>query len=215
MRIYMAVTAIIGWFALALQFYLQVTRALTHGLSVSGAIINYFSYFTILTNLLVVLGLTFSLWMPDSSWGRFFSNSTVRAGTAVYITIVGVTYSLLLRHLWNPQGLQKIADVLLHDVMPVMYVAYWLIFVPKNALRWKHVLWWLTYSLAYLIYTLVHGWLSGWYPYPFVDVSVLGYPRFLLNVAVLLGAFLGIGLLAVAIGRWMARDSLAGGERLI
>jgi hypothetical protein len=206
MRICMALTAIIGWFALVLQFYLQVTRALAHGLSVSGAIINYFSFFTILTNLLVVLGLTFSLWMPDSSWGRFFSSSTVRAGTAVYITIVGVTYSLLLRHLWNPQGLQKIADVLLHDVMPVAYLAYWLIFVPKNVLRRKHVLWWLTYPLAYLIYTLIHGWLSGWYPYPFVDVSVLGYPRFLLNVAVLLGAFLGIGLLAVAIGRWMAHN---------
>ena len=37
-----------------------------------------------------------------------------------YIAIVGITYSLLLRHMWNPQGTQKIADVLLHDVVPVL-----------------------------------------------------------------------------------------------
>jgi hypothetical protein len=213
MRIYVVLIGAIGWYALALQFYLEVNRAIAHGLSVSATIINYFSYFTILTNLLVVVGLAFSLWMPHLSWGQFFSSPIVETATAVYITIVGLTYSLLLRHLWNPQGLQNVADILLHDVMPIMYVAYWLTFVPKDGLRCKHVLLWLTYPLAYLIYTLIHGRLSGWYPYPFVDLSVLGYPRFLLNVAMLLGAFLGIGLLAVAIGRWTARNSPASNER--
>jgi len=50
---------------------------------------------------------------------------------------VGVSYSLLLRHLRNPQGAQKIADILLHDVVPVMYLGYWLIFIPNGSLRWK------------------------------------------------------------------------------
>jgi hypothetical protein len=37
----------------------------------------------------------------------------------------------------NPQGAQKIADILLHDVVPVMYLGYWLIFIPNGSLRWK------------------------------------------------------------------------------
>jgi hypothetical protein len=62
---------------------------------------------------------------------------------------VGVTYSLLLRSLWSPQGGQRVADILLHDLMPIMYVAYWLIFVPKGSLLWKNTLSWTIYPLLY------------------------------------------------------------------
>jgi hypothetical protein len=80
--------------------------------------IAYFSFFTILTNLIIAVGLTCSLLLADSRWGSFFSLS----GTALYTAIVGALYSFLLRHLWNPEGSQKIADVLLHDVVPLAYV---------------------------------------------------------------------------------------------
>jgi hypothetical protein len=66
----------------------------------------------------------------------------------VYIAIVGIVYSLLLRHIWNPQGWQIVADVLLHDLIPLLYVAYWVIFVRKSSLLWKHAVWWLAYPAA-------------------------------------------------------------------
>ena len=205
-RTSMAVMAVIAWFALGLQFYLMVIRSDAQGAALLRLIANYFSFFTILTNLLIAVGLTWPLVAPDSGGGTFFSQPAVTSATAVYIAIVGVTYSLLLRHLWNPQGGQKVADILLHDAMPLMYVAYWLIFVPKGSLRWNDIPRWLIYPLCYLAYALARGATTGWYPYPFLDAGKLGYLPVLLNAAMISCGFLGVSFLAVAVGRWSGRD---------
>jgi hypothetical protein len=115
--------------------------------------------------------------------------------------MVGVIYQLLLRQLWNPQGAQWVADVLLHSIIPVGYVLYWPLFGPRTGLTWKNALSWLMYPAVYLIYILARGALSGLYPYPFVDVNVLGYGGVLARAALLLLVFLGTGLLVVALAR--------------
>jgi hypothetical protein len=57
------------------------------------------------------------------------------------------------------------------------------------------------------VYTLALGAVSGLYPYPFVDVQVLGYGGVLARSAGFLLVFLGMGLLVVAVGRWMRARS--------
>src|SRR5665213_207478 len=205
----MAAIALLAWFALALQLFLMIQGAGSDGGSILRATVNYFSFFTILTNLLVAVGLSFRFIFSESRWGRFFLRPTVQSATAVYIAVVGITYSLLLRHLWNPQGAQKIADVLLHDAVPLTYVIFWLVFVPKAALQWIHAVQWLAYPVAYMVYTLIHGLLSGWYPYYFIDVGALGLPRALGNAAGMLVFFFGMALLVVANGRWLAHRAPA------
>jgi hypothetical protein len=204
-RVTMTAIAAVGWFALGLQLYLTITNSPDPSLPMATILVRYISYFTILTNLLVAVTLTFALAAGSTTWERFFARATVQTGVAVYIVIVGMIYSLLLRHIWNPTGAQKLADVLLHDIIPVVYGLYWLIFVPKAELRWRHALVWLAYPIAYMIYTLLRGVATGWYPYPFVDVGVLGLPRALGNGGLLLLLFFGLGLAVVAIGRWIGR----------
>jgi hypothetical protein len=171
-------------------------------MSTTAAVVRFLSYFTILSNLWVTLGFTLPLLAPKSAIGGFFATASTRGASAVYIVIVGVTYSLLLRHLLHLQSWAKVADVIVHHGMPVFYLGYWFLFAPKSALRWKDAAAWLLYPLAYLIYTLLHGAYTGWYPYPFLNVTGLGYRQTLANVAVFVVAFLGLGLLIVAIGRW-------------
>jgi hypothetical protein len=204
-RVTAAVLACVAWFALGLQLYLMIATAPAGGSTALVRVVNYFSFFTILTNLLVALVLTVPLVAAETAWGRFFASAAMRAGTAVYIAIVGATYSLLLRQLWNPASAGKLADVLLHDAVPLFYVVYWLIFAPKAGLRWKNALLWLMYPMAYMLYTLVRGVITGWYPYHFIDAGVLGFPCALGNAAGLLLVFFVVGLLAVAVGRWMSR----------
>ncbi len=204
MRLYMTVAALLGWLALLLQLYLMVGQSPAGALAISATIVSYFSFFTLLSNFIVTLTLTFALWGGNSTWGRFFSRPSVQAAAVVYIAIVGVSYSLLLRHLWNPQGAQKLADVLLHDLMPVIYVLYWIIFAPKKGLRWKDATVWLLYPAIYLVYILLRGALFGLYPYPFIDAGELGYPRMLVNASLFFVIFLGLGLLVAALGRWRA-----------
>lgn len=205
MRSSMAVIAVAAWFALLLQFLVMVHHA-EPGRTLH-VVINYFSFFTILTNLLVSIGATLPLVAPRSVAGRFFLRPSTQSATAVYIAVVGITYSLLLRHLWNPQGAQKIADVLLHDVVPVLYLAFWIFLVPKFALRWRDSVRWLAFPLVYMAYTVARGVVSHWYPYYFIDVDTIGFSSALIHAAGLLLAFFGLGLLFVAMGRWTARSS--------
>jgi hypothetical protein len=199
MRVYAAVGASLGWFALALQLYLMLVQDPT---AMLGVVITYLSFFTILTNILVALVFTAAALRPAAAWGQFLLRSSVQASTAVYIAIVGMVYQLLLRHLWNPQGAQWIADILLHSIIPVGYVLYWWLFAPRDELSWKNAIGWLVFPGVYLVYTLARGAVSGLYPYPFVDVTALGYGGVLARSAGLMLVFLGMGLLIVAIARW-------------
>ena len=206
MRISAAVGALLGWFALVLQLYLMLVQSPAGALAMVGTVITYFSFFTILTNILVALVFTAAVFSPDrtraTGWGQFFRRPSVQAGAAAYIAIVGIIYRLLLRQLWNPQGMQWVADVILHDVIPVGYVLYWLLFASRTELRWRDAVGWLAYPGVYLVYVLARGAVSGLYPYPFMDVNVLGYGGVLAHAAVLFLVFLGMGLLVVAVGRW-------------
>jgi hypothetical protein len=199
MRIYAAVGALLGWFALALQLYLMLVQSLVP--ERLGTVITFFSFFTILTNILTASVFTAVALHPKHGWGTWLCRPSVQAATAVYIAIVGMVYQLLLRQLWNPQGAQWVADVLLHSMVPVGYVVYWLLFAPRAELSWKDSVTWLIYPGVYLVYVLARGAVSGLYPYPFVDVNVLGYGGVLARSGLLLLVFLGMGLLVVAVGR--------------
>lgn len=198
-RLFASTIAICGWCALSLQFYLTVSGALSRGVPVTAAILTYFSFFTILTNILVALCLTFVA--VDSNEARFWNCPSTVAGLTLYIIVVAIVYAAVLQGLWNPEGLQLIADRALHDVIPICLVAYWLIFVPKGSLRWADPLLWLPYPFLYMGAILARGAATGRYPYPFLNVRRLGYSGVWFNGALLLGLFVGLGLLLVFVDR--------------
>jgi len=193
--------AALAWSGVLLQLYLSLHSAIENGRGVVGGLVSYFGYFTIVTNLLVCISLTIPLLAPASSAGRFFARSDVTAGVATSIVFVGLAYHLLLRNVWNPQGLNLIANDLLHYVTPILFLAYWWFYFPKGALRWSYPLIWGLYPTVYLIYALIRGSIIGSYPYGFLDPSATGYQQTLINAVGLLIAFIVIGLLFTALGR--------------
>jgi hypothetical protein len=197
-QIFLAIGAVTIWFSVITQLYLMLENRST---PLSEVLIRFLSYFTIQTNILTGICFTTLLLKPSSAWGKFFSNAQVLTAICSYISFVGLAYSILLRKLWHPTGLQQLVDELLHSVNPVIFILYWLIFVSKAELQWKNVLGWLIYPVLYLIYTLIRGALSGVYPYPFVDVNELGYTKMFLNDFGLIFAFLLLSLLFIAIGK--------------
>jgi hypothetical protein len=198
-RVFLFAIAVIAWLAVALQIFLTTEAVMRDGFSALYGIVKALSYFTILTNLLVAVVATSALTARAAE--NFFTRPSTMSATAVYIAVVGIIYSLLLRALWEPSGLQLAVDVALHDAVPVLYVAYWVLYVPKGSLRWFDALRWLLYPLAYVLYTVVRGELTGDYPYPFANVAQLGYATVLANTALLLVVFFVLGLICVAAGR--------------
>jgi hypothetical protein len=201
-RTLLTIVAILDWFALAGQFYLILEN---RAASIFETIIRYFGFFTILTNLLVALCCTFLLLKSNSYIAKFFSKSATITAIAVYITIVGIVYNLILRFLWNPKGLGQVVDELLHTIIPVLFIIIWLVFIPKAKLKWRNIFAWLIFPLLYVIYILIRGLLAGYYPYPFLDVKQLGYNRVFLNSLGILVAFLLVSILFIAIDRFIKR----------
>jgi hypothetical protein len=201
---YLAIVSILGWFALIAQFYINVT---SKAASVPEIITRYFSYFTIDTNLLVTLCCTTILLRPKSGWGNFFSQQATLTAMAVYIVMVGIVYNIILRFIWNPKGLQQLVDELLHAIIPILFLLYWLIFAPKYRLKWKDALPWMIYPFVYGILILIRGTLSGFYPYPFFEIDKLGVVKVLLNTAGLTVAFYFLALLFIGIGKLMSSEN--------
>lgn len=197
----MAAVAITAWVALALQFYLILQTTDATGYSTLKTVTNYFSYFTILSNLLIAVCLTTSLISPTSSIGSFFSKVPVQSAIAVYIFIVGLVYNTVLRGLVTLSGLNWIVDNMLHVLVPVLYVLYWLIFTPKKVLEWKNLVPWLIFPALYLVYSLLRGPTADWYPYPFLHAGNHGYGQVAINSLFVLLAFLIAGLGAIAYNR--------------
>ncbi len=158
-----------------------------------------------MTNLIVCISLTMPLAASASAAGRFFARSDVTAWVATSIVFVGLAYHLLLRNVWNPQGLNLIANDVLHYVTPILFLAYWWFYFPKGALRWRFPLIWGLYPTVYLIYALARGAIIGSYPYGFIDPSAIGYQRTMINAVGLLIAFFAIGLILTALGRLQRR----------
>ncbi|PSR17342.1 hypothetical protein C8255_13150 [filamentous cyanobacterium CCP3] len=203
LRRFATLSASVGWLALAAQFYLSVQLGIANGNGVLGGVVAYFSYFTILTNGLVAIALTAAA-LPDSTtptWLAFFRRPGVVTAIAASIIVVGSVYFLILRHIWEPQGLQWLADVLLHYVMPPLFWVYWWWAVPKQALHPTAITRWMAYPLGYAVYALGIGAIRGRYPYPFIDVIALGYPRVLVNSAAILAVFGLVCLAMILLGR--------------
>lgn len=203
---------LLAWLAVILQFYLMLENRIA---SVPETVIRFFSFYTILTNILVAI--CYTTLIRKGIWFSFFSFSKTLTAITVYIVIVGAVYNLILRHIWQPQGLQLIVDELLHSVNPVLFLLFWVFFVKKADLKYHEaefsthshgkkiqfmdVLPWLLYPLVYLFYILIRGAFAHWYPYPFVDVDQLGISKVLINSLFLTLTFIGVSFLFIVLGK--------------
>ncbi|MGF2414063.1 Pr6Pr family membrane protein [Ferruginibacter sp.] len=203
-KIYSAIGAAAGWIALLLQLYLIIINRVA---SLPETIVRYFSFFTILTNLLVAISFTLIYFKGITTEGHFLTRPKTLTATTVYITIVGLIYNIILRFQWAPEGLAKLVDELLHTVIPIGFIIFWGKFVPKQNITWATVLPWTIYPLAYLGYTLLRGSFAQWYPYPFVDVMALGYNKVFINSAMVCATFIFFSLLFVGIAKMMHKRS--------
>src|ERR1700733_8851320 len=142
------IVAAVAWFALAVQLAMSIKLGIARGFGVAYGVWMYFAFFTVLTNLLVALTLTIALLSPSSRPGRFLAKPASVTGATASIILVSITYNILLRHIWSPQGWQLLADLLLHDAVPILTIAFWWIAVPRASIPWKDAASWAIYPIV-------------------------------------------------------------------
>ena len=170
--------------------------------SVSTRIIRFLSYFTIQSNLLVAVT---GLWLAVEPSGRHRLWQVLRLNALVGITVTGIIYVTLLRPLVHLSGVPKLTDIAFHYVAPIAAVVLWLACGPRRRVSDGVLGWSLVWPALYVGYTLAHGAASHWYPYPFVDVTAIGYATALRNGAGIALLLLGLGVLFRWVDRALAR----------
>ncbi|HYN65507.1 MAG TPA: Pr6Pr family membrane protein [Ornithinibacter sp.] len=170
-----ALTAVVAVAALVLQTVLVVSgdsvlaeQEVPPLLTRLGRLV---SYFTIQSNLLVAVTAV-QLARDPVRDGRGWR--AVRAAALVGITVTGLVHFVLLRPLLDLHGASRVADTMLHLVVPVLAVVGWLVAGPRPRAPWRDAVPALVWPVAWLVWTLVVGAVSGWYPYPFLDVGTEG-----------------------------------------
>lgn len=199
---FIVIGALLGWFGVIGQLYLIIINRQQELLP---TLVNFISYFTILTNTLVSVYFTTLWWRPSTRSVEFFSRPSVGTAITMYILVVGIVYNVILRFIWDPQGLQKIVDEILHTVNPIFFLGWWIICIRKTKLPWGSVGKWIIYPLVYCIYVLVRGAVTNSYPYPFMDVGQLGYQAVLINSLGVTALFLVLGFAFIGISRALAK----------
>ncbi|WP_415061095.1 Pr6Pr family membrane protein [Flavobacterium sp.] len=165
---------LLGWFTLIAQYIIFVKNSETNVLVTN---LKFFTYFTILSNLMVTLFYSFCLFYKKSQLISYTTQITI----VIYITIVAIVYNCILRFIWNPNGLSKILDELLHVINPVLFIIIWFKNNNRYQIPYRYIFKILIFPLFYLSLVLILGFFIKHYPYPFLDVNTIGYEVVLLN----------------------------------
>ncbi|MDQ4501672.1 Pr6Pr family membrane protein [Sinomonas sp. ASV322] len=193
-------------FFFAALTFAAVGTQLVIGVQRGADIVNFFSYFTILSNVFTAVVLAISGYRVFVGRRPTEADDVIRGTATIAIAIVGIVFGLLLSN----QDVGIVApwvNVVTHYVMPVVMVADWLFQPPLARLELRHLWWWLLYPVAYLVYSLIRGAFVGWYPYWFIDPARAGgwggVAVFALGIAV---GFLVVSLAMLWLGNKLHRN---------
>jgi hypothetical protein len=151
------------------------------GTPMANRVLRVLSFFTIQSNILS--GLTSAqLARSPNRDGRIWPPT--RLAALFGITVTGIVYSTVLAKIHEPHGWQETStNTVFHYVAPIMMVVGWLLFGPRPRIDRRTIALALLWPAAWVVYILVYGAITNWYPYPFLDVITHGYGRVIANAA--------------------------------
>lgn len=162
-------------------------------------VVNFFSYFTNLSNIFIaaVLLVESVLTWRGKEGGPAWA--LLRCVSVVCMALVGVVFNTLLREV-DLGSLLPWINTWLHYIMPIAAVADWLIQPPRHSIPLKRVGVAVVFPLAYLAYSLIRGADLDWYPYPFLNPANGGYGTVAVTCVFIAVGFIAMTLLIMFLG---------------
>ena len=197
-------TAILAWFGMALNLTLTALGTYPSLQTVptllgfndpgiagfTGRVFDFFTYFTILSNILVAIIMTM-LWRNPNRMGVIFR--TLFLDALLMITVTGLIYGVILAGGSKLQGLEVVTNTVEHYLVPLAAIITFIRYGPRGRIRVGTIFAALILPISWAAFALVRGAVITSYPYNFLDASTLGYGAVFLNI-------FGIAVFGVVIG---------------
>ncbi len=184
----------VGAAALIVQFIISMQAYLAAGRDIPGALGNFFAFYTILSN--IVLVLIYGSELANAKWLDPF-RSLVTRGMMLAAMILVMTFGhFFLRGLTQLTGLFALCDTLLHYVTPIIYALWWVVAVRHGPLLIRNLPVMMLPTFIYFLCVMARGAWVQEYPYPILNAIKLGYGKVLLNAAYMT---IGLGALCLVV----------------
>lgn len=200
-RFFFAATALAVLVGLIVQLAVSANLTGSRFTSLGSRLFNVFCYFTVQSNILVGITTGLLAWQLHRPSTAF---RVLRLAGLIGITVTGIVFHIALSGLQDLKGSAAFADFVLHTLVPVLAVIGWLLFGPRRMISWPVAALADLFPAGWLIFALIRGALIGFYAYPFIDVDTLGYPRVLLNSALVAALFFVLAALAIGLDRLLS-----------
>ncbi|MGX5694870.1 Pr6Pr family membrane protein [Agromyces soli] len=218
MRIVFAVLRVAAAAAIVVAVVGQFAKSLSMVPDAGFFVVNFFSFFTIQSNLIGAVVLAIGAVLAFRSSGDSDGFTLVRVCATAYLATTLVVYNTLLRDISLDQATTlPWSNEILHVWAPLYVVLDWVFAPGRQPVAWRRL--WIVaiYPLVWAAYTMVRGAIVGWYPYPFLNPAVkpgVGYDGVLVYV-VAIAAFIllvGAGVIALSRTSWPYRTTAAAPE---
>ena len=187
-----------GAAGLVLQFWLSMQLAFANGRDIPGFLGHFFAFYTILTNIVLVL-IYLSQLLPTPRLG-LFRHPVTRGTMAANIALVALYVYFVLRHL------NTLEDTMLHYLCPTLYLLWWVVAQRHGVLRWSNLPTMLLPTLVYFVYILARGVWVQQYPYPILNTIELGYGQVMLNAVYMAAGLAILCAVVIALDGLLARQ---------
>jgi hypothetical protein len=177
-RVWFAATAVCVVAGVLISVFTAATSSTGYFPTSLQRAFNSFAFFTVQSNLLV--GVSSALLALYPTWSSVVLD-TLRLMGVVAITVTGLVFHVALARVLDLQGWAVLGNQLVHTVVPILGLVGWLLFGPRGRVSTRVVWWTLLFPAFWLTFTLIRGAVIDWYPYPFIDVTKLGYGGTVLN----------------------------------
>ncbi len=127
--------------------------------------LHFFSFFTILSNILATFCLLIFAAFPSSASP---TRENIHTATTLYMMMTGSIYWIFLRNV-DTGPLLPWANLILHGLLPAYFLVDWLIHKPAAKLYFAAPALWLLFPFCFFIYSQILGHITEWYPYPFFN----------------------------------------------
>ncbi len=212
------IIALIAWGSLALNFVITAlgvypsmnTDPTLLGSNISGfagvmsRIFDFFTYFTILSNIVVGIVMTM-LWRNPNRKGVVFR--TLHLDALLMISVTGLIYGVVLAGGAKLQGLEYVTNACEHYIVPILMVIVFIVYGPRGNFRVGTVFAALILPIAWAFFALIRGAAIGAYPYGFLNVAKLGLTSVIINIAMVAVLGIIIGFVYLLIDKLRSRKS--------